>query len=87
MWFAIRIHTLMNFQAVLLAMYRPYVVQLQVYDGVESKLTCIRGGLWDSLGSYVCNVITLIHRIMCVMCTVLRTVKWYNGRVDGKLET
>ena len=33
---------------------------------------------------YVCNVITLIHRIVCVVFTVHCTVVRYNGIVDGK---
>ena len=37
-----------------------------------------------SLGSCVCNVITLIHRIMCVVCFHRWSVVRCNGRVDGK---
>ena len=70
-------------------MYRPFVVWLNVYDGVESKALWIRGGLWVvwvAYLSYVCNVITFIHR-MCVVCygaLYCCTVRYDGLRVDGK---
>ena len=63
-------------------MYRLYVVRLHVHEGVELKLLPIRGGFMVSLGCYVCNVITLIYRIMrevCYSALYCRTVPWYKS--------
>ena len=80
MCFNTRKHIIVNYSSCAnLVMYRPYVVWLHVYDGVESKLS---GFVVDmgSRGSYVCTLITLIRGIICVVhyysASYCRTVQW-----------